>query len=167
MRKIRSNKTDAINHSGRIPDPAFADFSDPLPDLNYDSQIPKETLEELRFRRRPTKKQCPSHRDLVNLILGLGLLMLLCTGVILGSISNLPLEEKSGPREPTATPVPALPNPEHAPTHLAAVPVVRRADPVLFRQMHPDGTWALAYSTCVLARAEVLAKYSLKALPPK
>jgi hypothetical protein len=166
MRKYRLKHDHAINHSGRNPDSLFSSGSDPLPDLNYDLTIPKGTLEELRVRRRPTKKQGPSHRDLVNLILGLGLLILLCKGVILGSISNLPLEEKSVPAAPAATPAPALPNPEHAPTRLAAVPVVvRRADPVLFRQMHSDGTWALAYSTCEPARAEVLAKYSLKALP--
>jgi hypothetical protein len=139
------------------------DASDPLPDLNYDRTIPEETLEELRSRRPATSPSKGSNsRDLINTVSGLGLLMILCTGAIVGAL--LPLGNKPESTAPVATPTPA---PHTAPSEQTRLVTVRRADPVLFRQMHPDGTWALAYSTCVLARADVLAKYSMKALPPK
>jgi hypothetical protein len=80
---------------------------------------------------------------------------LLAAGVI---VHSLPL----GIEKPVTV---ALTTPQ-APT-IAPPPIVRRADPVLFRLRHPDGTWDLAYSQCTIVRAEILAKYSMKAIPIK
>jgi hypothetical protein len=67
------------------------------------------------------------------------------------------------------TPEPAPPVVQVAPqaTPALIMQIVRRADPVLYRHLHPDGTWDLAYSQCTAVRAEILSRYSMKAIPIK